>query len=96
MIIEGYGDDSYDYQLAFQLFTEASVLNEPRGFNGLGYMYLHGLGVRKNVRKGMNYFKSKIYLINIFYNRSSRHEPNRRTLQLWDLIFNALFVRTGT
>jgi TPR repeat protein len=43
------------------LFREAAVYNESRGFNGIGYMYMNGLYVEKDVEKAVYYFKSNLF-----------------------------------
>lgn len=60
------------------LFREAAIYNESRGFNGLGYMYMNGLYVEKNVEKAVYYFKSIFLKIITFieaadYNNSDGH-----------------------
>lgn len=43
MIVEGIAPVN-DMDLAFQLFSDSAAQNDSRGLNGLGYMYLNGLG----------------------------------------------------
>jgi hypothetical protein len=61
MIVEGIAPH-IDINLAFRLFEESASHNDSRGLNGLGYMYLNGLGVQKDVRKALKLFLS-IFII---------------------------------
>jgi len=55
MIVEGIGPHN-DMSYAFKLFEEAAQYNDSRGLNGLGYMYLNGLTVKKDVKMALKYF----------------------------------------
>jgi TPR repeat protein len=57
MIIDGIAPTN-DINLAFSLFEESASHNDSRGLNGLGYMYLNGFGVQKDVKKALKYFLS--------------------------------------
>ena len=53
MIVEGIGPEE-DLNFAFKLFRECSYYNDSRCLNGLGYMYLNGLGgTEKNIKKAL-------------------------------------------
>ena len=57
MIIEGLAP-IMDVDLAFSLFEDSAAHNDSRGLNGLGYMYLNGVGCVKDVRKALKHFHS--------------------------------------
>ena len=48
MIIEGIAPNQNN-SYALELFKEASILNDSRAFNGLGYMHLNGIATPKNI-----------------------------------------------
>lgn len=62
MIVEGIAPEK-DMQLAFQLFKDGAAHNDSRCLNGLGYMFLNGLGVEKNVKKALLNFQSKLMIM---------------------------------
>ena len=48
MIIEGIAPNQ-NKSFALELFNEASIHNDSRALNGLGYMHLNGIATPKNM-----------------------------------------------
>lgn len=57
MIIEGIAPNQ-NKSFALELFNEASIHNDSRALNGLGYMHLNGIATPKNMILAQQYFRS--------------------------------------